>query len=230
MVETRKKDEADTLRPIDQGVRDQIAAGMRREFSIDLNVPASEWDLLEAILRGIYQSFNDWQGYLNKTEMAKIRGIASKAAKLASAMAHAEQSGLGKIIDFELSPFTSDQILAALTVLSKITPRGPKADDALKPHGMRFEDNLKAELQLKLDAWWVRNTGSPAETERSKVTPFSYFLAQIFKTLPTEIARELGTSRTAVKDRRRAAAQRQKRDREIAEKFQKLSSLKNRNS
>lgn len=230
MAETRKEDEADTLRPIDQGVRDQIAAGMKQRFIIELNVPAKEWDLLEAILRSFHKSFIDWQGYLTKTGIAEISGIASKAAKLLLTIEHAEQQGHGKILEYELAPITTAQLLDALFVLEKIDPRSPKTDDEKKRVGMRYQDDLKADLQLELDDWWERNTGWPTETKEAEETPFSYFLAQIFKTLPGTVADTLGSSRTAVKDRRRAAAQRQKRDREIAEKFQKLSSSKNRNS
>lgn len=91
---------------------------------------------------------------------------------------------------------------------------------------MRYQDDLKADLQLELDDWWERNTGWSKETKEAGETPFSFFMEQIFETLPSEVAKGLGHSRTTVNARRRHATQRQDRKREISEAFKKYRSLK----
>tara|TARA_R110002051_G_scaffold111308_1_gene183933 strand:+ start:1748 stop:2443 length:696 start_codon:yes stop_codon:yes gene_type:complete len=218
--------EAETKCPIDQKRRDEIAAGLRRMFGLELNVSAKEWNTLEATLNNFRKSFIDWDGYLNKGEIAKVRAIASKATKLKLAVEQAQQRGLGKIIEYELGPTTSDQLLASLELLSKIEPISPKTLDGKNRMDVPYHVELKADLQLWLDSWWVRVTGSPAETEEAKVTPFSFFLAQISKALPSEVASDLGCSRSAINTRRRNAARRQARNRNISAAFEKLHSTK----
>lgn len=224
MAETRKFDEADILRPIDQNVRDAIAVGLKREFLLELNIPAEEWRSLEATFRSFNDLIIDWSGYLNKGEMAGINRISSSATKLSLTIGQVTQRGLRKILDYELAPMTSDQLLAALGALAEIAPRSPKTEDGKKPVGKRYQDDLKADLQLKLDLWWERNTGWSAETKEAEETPFSFFLEQIFDTLPFEVKNGLGHSRTAVNERRRRGKRRQTRGNEISEAFRKLHS------
>ncbi|QEE36106.1 hypothetical protein FTO60_10525 [Octadecabacter sp. SW4] len=226
MPETEKFDERDSLRPIDQKRRDEIAAGLKRNFHIELTVSVSEWDLLEILLHKFSRTCVDWRGYLNKGEVVKIEGIASKASKLSLAIDQATQLGLGKILDYDLAPMTSGQLLASLDVLARMDPRSPKDEDGKKNVGMRYQDGLKADLQLDLDNWWLRSTGFPAETKKEELTPFSYFLAQIFKILPSEVANDLGSSRSAIDERRRNAARQQARKQEISRAFKKLHSTK----
>jgi hypothetical protein len=225
MPETEKFDERDSLRPIDQKRRDEIAAGLKRNFHIELTVSVSEWDLLEVLLQRFHRSFVDWGGYLNKGEMKIVSGVASKAAKLLLAIDQTTQCDLGKILEYELAPMTPDRLWAALDVLAKIDPRSPNTEDEKKKVGMRYQEDLKADLQLDLDNWWFQNFDFPAETDEVKVTPFSYFLAQIFKIFPSKIANELGSSRSAVNERRRGVKRRKSRNRKISEAFKKLHSM-----
>lgn len=204
MAQAGKLVEAKTPKSIDQSRRNEITAGLKRLTDKELNFSAEEWRQLEAILHAFHQSYSDWQGYLSNGEMTKVSGIGSKAEKLSSAIEGAEKSGLGKILDYELAPITSDQLLAALDRLAKIDVRSPRTSDGEKLGGMSVQNRLKADLQSTLDAWWKRNTRSSPKIEESLVTPFSYFLAQIFKILPYEISSSLGHSRTAVSERRRA--------------------------
>jgi hypothetical protein len=211
--------------PLDQGRREAIAAGLKRNFHFELQVSTSEWHLLEILLHGFSQAYSDWHGYLNKGEMVKMERIASKASKLSLAIHQAAQLGLTKILDYDLAPITSGQLVASLDVLAKIDARSPHTEDGKKKVGMRFQDDLKANLQIDLDNWWFRNFDLPAEVDETKLTPFSYFLAQIFKIFPPEVANDLGSSRSAVNERRRGAKQRKARDQKISEAFQKLHEL-----
>jgi hypothetical protein len=228
MPETEKIDETDILIPLDQGRRDEIAAGLKRNFLIELKVSASEWNLLEILLHRFIRTCVDWRGYLNKGEIAKMEGIASKASKLSLAIDQATQLGLGKILDYDLEPITSGQLLASLDMLAKMDPRSPKDEDGTKNVGMRYQDDLKADLQLDLGNWWLGNFELPAETDEAKGTPFSYFLAQIFKIFPSEVAYDLGSSRSAVNKRRRDVKRRKGRNREISEAFRNLHSMKSK--
>lgn len=219
MARAGKLVEAETPKLIDQSRRDEIAAGLKREFYIEIIISAAEWSLLEDSLNRFQQSFVDWDGYLNKGEIAKMRRIKSTAEKLLLAIKHTESSGLGRILEYELAPITPDQVLTVLNVLAKTDPRSPKTDDRKKRVGMRRQDDLKAGLQLELDNWWKLNTGFSTETKESEETPFSFFMEQIFETLPSEVVKRLGHSRTAVSERRRRATQINNHYLKIAEIF-----------
>lgn len=226
MARQVKLAEADILKPIDQKRRDKIAAGLKRLFDFELNVPADEWDLLQGLLHQFQRSILDWEGYLNKGEIARMKEIATKATKLSQAIDLAAQHGLGNIVDYELAPITSVQLLDVLSLLASLDPSSPQADDAKKMKGQRFQDRFKADLQSELDRWWLRNTPFEATTEEGEVTQYSYFLGQIFRALPLEVAKSLGNSRTAVSQRQRHAGHRQARDREISDAIKKLHSSK----
>jgi len=226
MARQVKLAEAEILRPIDQVTRDKIAAGLKRLFDCELNASAEEWDFLEGLLHDFQRSFVDLRGYLNKGEMAKVNGIATKATKLSQAVEQARQQGLGNVLDYELAPVTSEQLLEVLSMLASIDPSSPQGGDTKKTEGQRFQDRLKAALQRELDQWWFRNTGLGPITGEGEVTQYSYFLGQIFRALPLEVAKSLGNSRTAVSQRQRHAGHRQARDREISDAFKKLHSSK----
>lgn len=226
MPETDQLAETDELKPLDQKLRDEIAEGVKRMWCVELNISSAEWELLEASIHRFHRLFLDWDGYLNKGEMAEFRKIASKAAKLSSAMDQVTQRGLGKILEYELAPITSDQLFAALAVLANIDPQSPKSNDGKKQKGTCYQDDLKSDLQSEFDEWWLSNTGLPTATEESDVTPYSYVLGQVSRTLPSKLATGLGISRTAVSGRWRHAARRQARDRKIREAFKKLHSMK----
>jgi|LGOV01.1.fsa_nt_gb hypothetical protein len=212
----------DQLPLFNSELREQIETGLKRECAIEFIVSNKDWDILRTILLRFLLNFNDWHGYLNKGQHREILAIKTKAGKLLDALSRAKENDLEWVLEYALTPNSVSDLLAPLEALSQMIPRTPKTDSNAKRAGQNFQLGLKAELQKQLDAWWTRVVGTNPEVEEGVVKPFSYFLAQIFKTLPTKVAKELGSSRTAVEGRRKTTKRRTEMLIKLGEKLANL--------
>ncbi len=156
--------------------------------------------------------------------MDKFKNLSSKSQKLQQCIEDISGSGLSLILSEELGEEGLAVFQDNLKTLRKMEVKSPKDEMGQKEYTRQHLGLPKARLQAELDDWW-RGVSSqePEALEDQEPSAFAFFLSELFLALPPLASAGLGTSRTAIEERRRVARQRNKVMKKLAEKLQRLS-------
>lgn len=193
-------------------------------------VAPEAWDQLESILIEYLQNLIDWDGYLKKGQIDDLARLAKDAKKLRSDWERIQKSGASWFVGslLEIKSFSNQDFIRFLElahVLAEMDPRSPIAEPASLYPSRKLvtadwtSPGSRPELQLKLDEWWVLNTGLPKDVDEDETTTYKSFLKELFA--PLAAAGSHGSSSTAVQNARKSGRQQEAYFPNLMAKFHK---------
>lgn len=137
--------------------------------STDRNAPISqrEWDELLRYLLDFKGSNDDWEGFLEKGQIDELVLVQKKALKLLEQMDRVKRRGLTWGLDLENSKYSVEEFAEHLKSLAEMSPKSPFEADRLRGDKgwARHQNELRGMLQVKLDIWWERVSGTKPTVE-----------------------------------------------------------------
>ena len=191
-----------------------IRNGRKHEEYKPIRLEDVNWRHLGKIVRTYLDARADMEGYINKTEAAKIAKVQRRARQLLNDLDELEKEGLLWCLAANLNKIEkrSDKVSGfreELGIIARLSLRSPKLQANKDGPGKQSDQilsDLHAEMQTSLDQWWKKNTGLPKNVSLD-FDIYQRFLLELFKRF--RLSNSPGPSHSAVQAARKRHKNRQ---------------------